>query len=175
MGAVIERSGGVTVEVVLQLPSTGAGGEAASAAHSTALHENPLISSHGVGSGWELRLGPTGEVCFLATFDGAHIELTGRQEGAAAAEEKEEEPSRRCVFRRVAAVLTGAEMLVYSDGQLVASKTLHLAGKRFTPFDGPIEIGRNPQWTERHCPCVVVGVRLSAAPLQPDQLLTEPC
>ena len=29
---VIERSGGVTVEVVLQLPSTGAGGEAASAA-----------------------------------------------------------------------------------------------------------------------------------------------
>ena len=38
-------------------------------------HANPLISCHGPGSGWELRLCARGGIVFLVTVDGRHHEL----------------------------------------------------------------------------------------------------
>lgn len=45
---------------------------------SSELHNNPVISRHGVASGFELRLGAHGEACFLLTVDGDHIEVSGK-------------------------------------------------------------------------------------------------
>jgi len=38
-------------------------------------YENPVLSRHGVGSGWEMRIGRR-QACFLATFNGEHVEVT---------------------------------------------------------------------------------------------------
>ena len=44
-------------------------------------YENPVLSRHGVGSGWEMRIGRR-QACFLATFNGEHVEVTVELPGA---------------------------------------------------------------------------------------------
>ena len=69
----------------------------------------------------------------MATFDGHHLEAAG-----VACRTKQ-----NCIWR-VAGVLKGRELQVYSDDTLVHS--VHIPHSAvFNGFDGALNIGRNPQ------------------------------
>jgi thiol-disulfide isomerase/thioredoxin len=96
---------------------------------SAELHNNPLISRHGVASGYELRLGAGGAACFLVTVDGEHIEVSG-DAGAS--------PGR---WRHVAGVYNAeSRLLQVWSGCVCVDQTVVPAGE-LSAFDGPLDIG----------------------------------
>ena len=132
------------------------------------LHENPLVSRHGVASGWELRLGTRAlgnSVCFLVTIGGQHIEVSG-----VASNPQWLQGSR---WRHIAGVFDAGRGVVqaWEGTECVAEAPLPAGAASVTPFDGPINIARNPQWTERHCPCWLRSVRLTRGALPPEDFM----
>ena len=164
---------------------------------STELHNNPLISKHGVGSGIELRLGRSGSVCFLITVDGEHVEVSGQAAGA--------EASSEAGWRHVAGVYDAERGVLQAWSGMACVGEAAVPPGALSPFDGPLNIGasvccvstslhhayvntnvnvvsvpwlalaraagRNPQWTERHCACYLAGVRLARGALAPGAFL----
>ena len=98
------------------------------------LHENPLISRHGVASGYELRLGTGGAACFLVTIDNEHIEVSGSAGSATAI-------SATVNWRHVAGVYDAeSKLLQIWSGMSCVGQTTVPPGE-FSGFDGPLEIG----------------------------------
>ncbi len=96
------------------------------------LHENPLVSRHGVGSGYELRLGAGGAACFLVTIDNQHIEVSGDSTSST---------DTSGSWRHVAGVYDGeSKLLQIWSGMVCVGQTVVPTGE-FSGFDGNLNIG----------------------------------
>jgi len=140
--------------------------------------QNPLVSRHGAGSGWELRLTRSGGVVFLVTAVGQHHELEGNALSTAPAAEAvvpalEEGEGGSWAF--VAATFRdGTARLFMGPGSEPAAELKLPSGLGLDSFPGPLLLGRNPAWRDRGARCHIAAFRLSWTALEPAGFLPPP-
>eukprot|EP00164_Ancoracysta_twista_P002804 GFYU01003729.1.p1 GENE.GFYU01003729.1~~GFYU01003729.1.p1 ORF type:complete len:1078 (-),score=216.65 GFYU01003729.1:197-3391(-) len=133
-------------------------------------HMNPVVSKHGNGSGYELRLHPDGAT-FMVTVAGQHIEAVPKPEVSSIKPKVGE-------WLHVAGVVdfTKKEVLVYSNFVMIGWTKLDVDSfTHATAYDGPLNIGRNPQWNDRRVSGTICQVRISPQRLAPTVFLPKSC
>ncbi|CAJ1442949.1 unnamed protein product [Effrenium voratum] len=121
---------------------------------------NPVVSSHGAGSGWELRLRKRGGARFLVTLDGRHQELEA------------EGDSWQQQWVHLAGSFDGSTMRVFVAGKLAAEHVVPPGA--WSSWAGPLCLGRNPAWRDRKASCRVHSARLAPEALEPKDFLPPP-
>jgi thioredoxin 1 len=97
--------------------------------------KNPVVSKHGNASGWELRVGG-GKAVMMVTVNGKHHYAMSKQD------------LPRGRWTHVSGSFDGRFLRVYIEGKL-QGETEITGGAPMTPFMGDLNIGRNPEWTDR--------------------------
>jgi len=129
--------------------------------------ENPIVSKHGWGTGYELRINES-----IPTF----VITTSRHEevGREYADRKNQPQFQAGKYYHIAGTFNGRDKLaVYKNGVLVAQKIIR-EGVAFTHHTGNLTFGVSSGWTERTCSLNLLSVRITHMLLSPCAFMAFP-
>lgn len=115
---------------------------------------HPVVSHHGERGGWELR----------ATADSVEFAMRISGQPSRAIGQNTVSPGR---WHHLVGTYNGSYVTIWMDGEKLHS--VKVSG-RPTPYDGALNIGRNPHWNERQFRGLIDEVRIYNRPLTDNEI-----